>query len=118
MTTSSNIAWADADVAPDADDIITAEVSRHFPPVLLDDLWGHPHRLTSEDLAERIGAMQGRTFSQIRAGLQQIVDELELHRWGWDLGYEQGQQAGYDRAINDSIKNPETFTARLIELRS
>lgn len=95
MNTSSTT-WPEVDVAPDAEDIIRAEVSRRFPPVLLDDLWAQPHRLSSEDLAQRIAAMQGQSFSQIRTGLQQIADELELHRWGYDFGYEQGHQAGYE----------------------
>lgn len=117
MNASSNTAWPAADVAPNADDIITAEVSRRFPPILLDDLWAHPHRLTAEDLAQRISAMQGQSFSQIRAGLQHLVDEVEIHRWGYDLGHEEGFQAGYDRAVNDAVEHPETFMRRLLEIR-
>ena len=117
MNQSSPIAWPQEDVAPDAEGIITAEVSRRFPPVLLDDLWAHPHRLTSEDLTRRIGALQGQSYRQIRAELQTIVDELEIHRWGYDAGYEEGHQAGYDKAINDAIHNPEEFTKRLQEIR-
>lgn len=93
MSTSSPIAWPQEDVPSNADGIITAEVSRRFPPVLLDDLWAQPHRLSADDLAQRISTLQGQSFSGIRAALQQIVDELEIHRWGFDAGYEAGYAA-------------------------
>lgn len=113
MNTSLPTAWPQEDVPPNADDIITAEVSRRFPPVLLDDLWAHPHQLSAEGLAERIGALQGQSFQQIRAALQQIVDELEIHRWGFDAGYEAGYAA---RALADAKTEAKYADLNLREL--
>ncbi|MEU4287813.1 hypothetical protein AB0E63_06290 [Kribbella sp. NPDC026596] len=85
---------------------------------LLRTVTAEPHRLSVEALEERLAALQGRPEEEIRAGLQEIANELELHRLGYDHGYEDGDAAGYDRAINDAIDHPDTFADRLQEIRS
>ncbi|NIK57910.1 hypothetical protein [Kribbella shirazensis] len=114
MHTSS---LTDEPVSPDPEEVITAEVSRRFPPALLNDLWSQPHRLSTDALVERISYLEGHSFRQIRAGLQSIVDEVELHRVGYDDGFEDGHQAGYDRAVRDMIHNPDAISALLLALR-
>lgn len=103
-------------VAPNAEDVIAAagdDAVRGLMPTVT----AQPHRLSAEALRERVAALQGRTVVELRAGLQAVADELELHRWGYDLGFEEGQQAGYDRAVNDTIADPDAFTRRLLEIR-
>ncbi|TDW87280.1 hypothetical protein EV137_5353 [Kribbella pratensis] len=114
MNTSS---LTDDPVSPDPEDVITAEVSRRFPPALLDDLWSQPHRLSTAALVERISYLEGHSFRSIRASLQSIVDEVELYRIGRDDGYEDGHRAGYNLAVRDMIHNPDTISTALLALR-
>jgi hypothetical protein len=76
-----------------------------------------PVRLSSDALVERVRSLRGGSFDQLRAGLQAIANELELHRAGYDLGFEDGHTAGYDQAISDAIDNPDAVAARLLEIR-
>jgi hypothetical protein len=104
-------------VAPNAEEIIAAagdDTLRGLMPTVT----AEPHRLSVEALTERIEALRDKPTDEIRAGLQSIADELELHRLGYDFGFEDGDAAGYDRAINDAIDNPDAFAARLREIRS
>jgi hypothetical protein len=85
-------------VAGDVHEIMRQVLANGFPPEMLDvvrELQGGPHRLSRETIESRVEAMRGQEVDRIRAGLQQIVDEDELFRWGFDLGYE----AGYDKAV-------------------
>lgn len=75
-----------------------------FPRELVDevlDMQGGPHRLAHADIRARVEAMRGSAPDRVRAVLQQILDEDELYRWGYDLGYE----AGFDRAVEEMNKH-------------
>lgn len=91
--------WTDVPrVAADADAVIKRITSHGFPAGISDDLWGVEHRLSAEAIVVRVRQLGRRTSpGQIRAGLQEIINEVELYRWGYDVGYE----AGYAKALED-----------------
>lgn len=97
MNTSSPI---DEPVSPTAEDVIATAADSTLRG-LLNTMWAEPHRLSSEALADRVRSMRGGSNDQIRAGLQQIMNELELHRWGYDLGFEAGYAEG--QTISPSV---------------
>ncbi|WP_327633660.1 hypothetical protein OHB24_27115 [Kribbella sp. NBC_00482] len=105
-----------APVAADAEEIIAAAADDALRG-LLPTVTAEPHRLSIAALTERVEALGGKPVDEMRAGLQAIANELELHRWGYDNGFEDGDAAGYDRAINDAIDNPDAFADRLQEIR-
>ncbi|MDX6251345.1 MAG: hypothetical protein QOF10_4705, partial [Kribbellaceae bacterium] len=81
-----------APVSPDAEAIITDVLGYGFPAGIGDDLLASPHRLSSADIAFRIRSMRKWSPERIRAGLNEILTELELYRQGYDAGYEAGPE--------------------------
>lgn len=66
--------------------------------VELNDLLAQPHRLSEEDVVFRARAlMRRKTPERIRAGVVEILTEVELYRFGYDTGYD----AGYQQALTD-----------------
>lgn len=103
MNTSSPTAEPER-VCATADQVIIDIMRVGFPPGLLDDLRAEPHRLSATDLGLRVRKMRRwKSSARIRAGLQQIVTELELYREGIDVGYE----AGYAQALTDMAQQAE-----------
>ncbi|MEV0797409.1 hypothetical protein AB0I34_06955 [Kribbella sp. NPDC050281] len=110
-----NVPRVDA-VAPNPEEVLAVPADGDLAR-LLATVTAEPHRLSLEALEERLAPLQGRPMDEVRAELQLIANELELYRLGYDLGFEDGDAAGYDRAITDAIEHPEAFTARLTEIR-
>jgi hypothetical protein len=88
-------------VSPTPEDIITDVLRDKIAPDLLADLRADLPRLSSEDLASRLSKLRrSRSLDRIRAGVVELLTELELYRTGYDEGYEDG----YHKAIDDMLE--------------
>jgi len=94
VTTSST---TDEPVSSYAEDIIKYLLSFEHPAGAFDDVQSLPHRLSPEAISLRIVAMKGQPYAAVRGRVVEILSELELHRLGFDQGYDEG----YERAIAD-----------------
>lgn len=74
-----------------------------------------PVRLSCADIGKRVRNMRHwRSVERIRAGLQQIANEIGLYRLGYDVGYEAGAAA----VLEELYGSPLTVAARLEAIRS
>ena len=74
-----------------AEDVLKYLLSFGFPAGAFDHLRPAPHQLSAEAIALRVVAMKGRSYNDTAAVVTEILTELELHRLGFDLGFEAGQ---------------------------
>lgn len=94
-------------IAGDVHEVIRDVLRDGFPQEIVDalpELWGRPHRLSRSDIVARVEAMRDWQPERVLAGLQQIADEDELYRFGFDCGVE----AGFADAVEEMNRHLES----------